>query len=96
MEERPGRAGAALHVRQAGEVGRDHDAGAYGLPDIYEAAYTSVDAVVSQQLFLPGFELKLAATNLFDGSREFTQGDSIQRLYQPGRTVSLSLGYSPF
>lgn len=72
------------------------DVGAYGLPDIYEAAYTSVDAVVSQQLFLPGFELKLAATNLFDGSREFTQGDSIQRLYQPGRTVSLSLGYSPF
>lgn len=72
------------------------DVGAYGLPDIYEAAYTSVDAVISQQMFLPGFEFKLAATNLFDESREFTQGDSIQRLYRPGRTVSLSLSYSPF
>jgi TonB dependent receptor/Carboxypeptidase regulatory-like domain/TonB-dependent Receptor Plug Domain len=72
------------------------DVGAYGLPDIYEAAYTSVDAVISQQMLLPGFELKLAATNLFDESREFAQGDSIQRLYRPGRTVSLSLSYSPF
>jgi TonB-dependent receptor len=72
------------------------DVGAYGLPDIYEAAYTSLDAVFSQQMFLPGFELKVAATSLLDESREFTQGNSIQRLYRPGRTVSLSLSYSPF
>ncbi|HUP47323.1 MAG TPA: TonB-dependent receptor [Thermoanaerobaculia bacterium] len=72
------------------------DVGAYGLPDIYEAAYASLDAVVSQQLFMPGFELKLAATNLLDQWREFTQGSAVQRRYQPGRTVSLSVSYTPF
>ena len=72
------------------------DVGAYGLPDIYEAAYSSVDAVVSQQLLVSGFELKLAASNLLDQSREFTQGPAVQRRYRPGRTFSLSLGYTPF
>lgn len=72
------------------------DVGAYGLPDIYEAAYTSVDAVVSQQLLMPGLELKLAASNLLDQSRRFLQGAAVQRRYDPGRTVSLSVSYTPF
>ena len=72
------------------------DVGAYGLPDIYEASYTSLDAVISQPMFLPGFELKLAASNLLGTSRQFTQGDEIQRSYRPGRTLSISVGYTPF
>jgi len=74
------------------------DVGAYGLPDIYEAAATTFDAVISQSLngFGPGVELKLGATNLFDTAREFTQQGATQRRYQPGRTVSLSLSYTPF
>ncbi|HEU4523242.1 MAG TPA: TonB-dependent receptor [Thermoanaerobaculia bacterium] len=72
------------------------DVGAYGLPDIYEASYTSVDAVVSQRIFIDALELKLAVSNLLDDSRRFTQGSEIQRLYQPGRTFGLSLSLTPF
>lgn len=74
------------------------DVGAYGLPDIYESSYISLDAVVSQRLntFVPGMEVKLAASNLLDQDREFHQGTALQRRYQPGRTLSLSLSYSPF
>lgn len=80
----------------AGE--RVTDVGAYGLPDIYEKAYTSLDAVLSQTLngWARGVEFKLAASNLLNGAREFTQGGAIQRRFEPGRTVSLSLSYSPF
>lgn len=74
------------------------DVGAYGLPDIYENAFTSVDAVVSQPLdFLARrLEMKIAANNLLNAKRRFTQGTAVQRLYIPGRTLSLSLSYSPF
>ena len=74
------------------------DVGAYGLPDIYEDSYLSLDAAVSQSLsrFVSGVEVKLAATNLLDRSREFTQAGAIQRRYSPGRTFSLSLSYSPY
>jgi TonB-dependent receptor len=74
------------------------DVGAFGLPDIYEQPYTIVDAVVSQRIdrFARGFELKLAATNLFNEKREFLEGGQIQRSYTPGRGLSLSIAYSPF
>ena len=72
------------------------DVGAYGLPDIYEAAYASLDAVISQRIFSDALEVKLAASNLLDDAREYTQGSEIQRRYEPGRTVSLSLSYTPF
>ncbi|HEX6178307.1 MAG TPA: TonB-dependent receptor, partial [Thermoanaerobaculia bacterium] len=72
------------------------DVGAYGLPDIYEAAYSSLDAVLSQRVLTDALELKIAASNLLDQSREYTQGNQVQRLYKPGRTVSLSLSYTPF
>lgn len=73
------------------------EVGAFGLPDIYEASYSSVDVVFSQALrFLgKGVELKVSGSNLLDGTREFTQGGEIQRRYEPGRTVSFSLSYSP-
>ncbi|HYC89656.1 MAG TPA: TonB-dependent receptor [Thermoanaerobaculia bacterium] len=74
------------------------EVGAFGLPNIVEAAFTSFDAVLSQGLdsFLPGVELKLAATNLLNAKREFLQGGELQRRFDPGRKVSLSLSYTPF
>ncbi|HEX7151101.1 MAG TPA: TonB-dependent receptor [Thermoanaerobaculia bacterium] len=71
------------------------EVGAFGLPDVYESAFLSFDAVVSQSLFR-GIELKLAGTNLLDEKREFTQGGALQRRFDPGRKVSLSLSYTPF
>jgi len=74
------------------------DVGAFGLPDIYESSYTSLDVVVSQSLasLARGVELKLAGTNLLDEKREFVQGGEIQRRFNPGRKVSLSLSFTPF
>jgi outer membrane receptor protein involved in Fe transport len=73
------------------------DVGARGLPDIFEEPFTSFDVVVSQSLaFANGLELKLAAKNLLGEERHYTQGSEIQRIYDPGRKVSLSLSYTPF
>ncbi|HVR42698.1 MAG TPA: TonB-dependent receptor [Thermoanaerobaculia bacterium] len=74
------------------------DVGAFGLPDVYEQAFRSLDAVVSQRIggWLQGLELKLAGSNLLDRRREFTQGAELFRRYDPGRTISLSIGYSPY
>lgn len=74
------------------------DVGAFGLPDIYEEAFTSVDLTYSQPLdrFANGVELKVSGSNLLDAERKFTQGDEIQRRYEPGRTFSVGLSYSPF
>jgi outer membrane receptor protein involved in Fe transport len=74
------------------------EVGAFGLPDVYEAAHTGFDAVLSQSLgpLAKGLEIKVAATNLFDAKREFIQGSDVQRRFHPGRKVSLSLSYSPF
>jgi len=74
------------------------EVGAFGLPDIYEAAYTSFDMVVSQSLarYVPGVDVKLAASNILGARREFVQGDEIQRMFDPGRKISLSFSYTPF
>lgn len=73
------------------------DVGAYGLPDIYEAGYASVDAVVSQRInHWRGIELKIAASNLLAADRRFLQAGAVQRRYEPGRSMSVSLSYTPF
>ncbi|HEV7243179.1 MAG TPA: TonB-dependent receptor [Thermoanaerobaculia bacterium] len=74
------------------------DVGARGLPDIFEQPFMSFDVVLSQSLvaFAPGLEIKLAGKNLLGEEREYTQGREIQRIYDPGRKVSLSLSYTPF
>jgi outer membrane receptor protein involved in Fe transport len=74
------------------------EVGAFGLPDIHEASFTSFDVVFAQSLgrFVPGVDVKLAGSNLLGAKREFTQGDEIQRRFDPGRKVSLSLSYTPF
>ncbi len=71
------------------------DVGAFGLPDIYEEPFTSLDAVISQRISrAAGLELKLAASNLLDERHEFTQGGELQRRFDPGRSLSLSLSYT--
>jgi len=73
------------------------EVGALGLPDIYESASTTFDVVLAQSIaFARGLEIKLAGSNLLDDEKEFTQGGEIQRRFDPGRKVSLSLSYSPF
>jgi outer membrane receptor protein involved in Fe transport len=73
------------------------EVGAFGLPDIYEDSYTSLDAVVTQRLgFAQGLKLKLAASNLLDQPREYVQGGEIQRTIDPGRRIGLLLSYTPF
>ncbi|HUP66044.1 MAG TPA: TonB-dependent receptor [Thermoanaerobaculia bacterium] len=74
------------------------DVGAFGLPDIIQEPVSSLDLVASQSLgpFAPGIELKLAASNVLDASRQWSQGDRLQRAIHPGRTFSLSLSYTPF
>ena len=74
------------------------DVGAYGLADIYEQAFFSLDAVLSQALpFLAkGLEVKLSATNLLDADHTYEQGLAEQRRFDPGRSFSVQLGYSPF
>ncbi len=90
--------GATFRVLGAHTGERLTDVGAFGLPDIYEDAFTSVDAVLALQLdrMIRGAEIKLAGSNLFDARREYTQGAELQRRYDPGRTLSLSVSYSPF
>ncbi|MFA6958439.1 MAG: hypothetical protein WC538_21440 [Thermoanaerobaculia bacterium] len=74
------------------------EVGAYGLPDTYESSFTSLDFVITQSLhhFARGVELKLAGVNLLDEKREYFQGGELQRLYEPGRKISLSISYTPF
>lgn len=74
------------------------EVGAYGLPDTYESAFTSIDVVFTQSLdrLVPGLDLKLAGVNLLDEKREYYQGGELQRLYEPGRKISLSISYTPF
>jgi TonB-dependent receptor len=73
------------------------EVGAFGLPDIYEASSATLDLVLSQSVpFAKGVELKLAATNLLNATRQFLQGDAVHRRFEPGRKVSVSLSYSPF
>jgi outer membrane receptor for ferrienterochelin and colicin len=71
------------------------EVGSFGLPDAYEAANTTVDAVITQSLS-HSLDLKFAATNLTDRTNKFVQAGEIQRLFDPGRKFSLSLSYTPF
>ena len=72
---------------------RIHLGGVEGLPDVTESGRGTVDVVWRQGL-VAGLDLKLAATNLLGEEREWTQGGEIFRLYDPGRSISLGLGYS--
>ncbi len=88
--------GTMVRVLAAYVGERITDVGAYGLPDIYQDAYSTIDFVFSQQIFRENVELKLTASNLLDEVRQFSQGDKIHRRLEPGRSFGLSLSYTPF
>jgi outer membrane receptor protein involved in Fe transport len=67
--------------------------GAQGLPDVLEDARATFDLTWIQGLWRE-LSVKLSATNVLDEERRFTQGGAPWRVYDPGRSVSLSLGYS--
>jgi outer membrane receptor protein involved in Fe transport len=70
------------------------DVGAFGLPDIYEAARGTLDLALSHRV--RGLNLRFSADNLTDERIEFTQGVELQRAYRYGRTFAFELGYSLF
>jgi outer membrane receptor protein involved in Fe transport len=72
--------------------------GTLGVPDVFEDARTTVDAVWSQELaFLArGLSLKLSGSNLSGEERVWSQGGEVFRAYDPGRTYGLSFSYEPF
>ncbi len=73
---------------------RISDVGAFGIPDIIEDGYRSLDALVSQPF--GSWNLKFAAQNLLDEEVRFLQGGLPQRVYRLGRTFTVSLSYSFF
>ena len=73
-------------------------AGGFGLPDVVEEARGSLDLVWGQSLdpWIRGLQVKLSGSNLTDEERLWTQGDGTFRLYEPGRSFSLSFSFNPF
>lgn len=82
---------AAVLLNRFGEridaVGREQS------PDIYEEARSQLDMVLERPI--RGVDLKLSVTRLLGNEVEFTQGGEVLRSYDLGRSVSLSLGWSP-
>jgi len=76
--------------------GRRIDAvGGQGSGDQYEEARSQLDVVVQQQL-AGGIGLKLSAERLLGNEIVFTQEGDVLRSWDRGRTVSLSVSWSPF
>lgn len=73
-------------------------AGAFGLPDVLEASYATLDLVVAQSLgaWAPGLSVKLTGSNLLDEERLWTQGGLPWLRYSPGTSVGLSFSFDPF
>ncbi len=82
----------SLLMSRFGERLAQYGAGAYpsSLPDIYEHPPTSLDFTLSKQIN-GMFNLRLAGENLLNEATEYRQLGLITRLYNPGRTYSLSL-----
>jgi outer membrane receptor protein involved in Fe transport len=72
------------------------EAGAFGIPDVVEQARSTLDLVWRQDLrfISEGLSLKLSANNITD--EEIALLGGMERVYTTGRTVSLSLSYTPF
>ena len=70
------------------------DVGANQAPDVIEQGRGSLDLVFAQRL--AGLGIRISLENLTDADYLFTQGDRDQRVYNLGRTVSVSFGYNVF
>lgn len=75
---------------------RISDVGANEAPDILENGRGILDLVLSQRV--AGVNLRLSVENLTNADYTFTQAGAPrpQRLFRPGRSISLSMGYSLF
>ena len=93
IEWAPSHYDAALRVLYSMVDDRIHLGGVEGLPDVTESGRSTVDVVWRQGL-VAGLDLKVAATNVLGAEREWKQGGEVFRLYDPGRGVSLGVGYS--
>ena len=71
-------------------------AGGFGLPDVIEEARSTIDLVWGQDLPWSGLRFKLSGSNLTDEERLWTQGGGTWRLYDAGRSISLSFSWSPW
>ena len=73
---------------------RISDVGANDAPDILENGRGQLDLVLQQRL--RGLNVRFTAENLTDQDYRFTQGPEDQRLFQLGRTFTLSFGFAAF
>jgi TonB-dependent receptor len=77
---------------------RISDVGAFGLPDIQEDGYPSVDFFLSKRFLgeAKRLELKLSGENLVDRQVRFNQGPNPYWYYNRGRTFSMGVSYTIF
>ena len=73
---------------------RISDVGSNQAPDVIEQGRGTLDLVFSQRV--GPLSLRLNLENLTDSEYLFTQGARSQREFKLGRTVAVSVGYSPF
>ncbi len=74
---------------------RISDVGANQAPDTIENGRETVDLVFVQR-FSPKLNLRVSIENLTDAEWLFTQGNSVQRSFQLGRTIGFAIGYDVF
>ncbi|MBI3950752.1 MAG: TonB-dependent receptor [Acidobacteria bacterium] len=72
--------------------------GAFGLPDIYEGGYPSLDFFVSKKFLgeAKKLEVKFSGENLMDRGTRFNQGPNPYWYYSRGRTFTVGVSYSIF
>ena len=67
--------------------------GTQGVPDVIEESRDTLDLTWIQGLWR-GLQLKVSGGNLLDEERLYTQGGQPWRIYSPGVSYELSLGWS--
>jgi TonB-dependent receptor len=72
---------------------RIRDVGRLGTPDVYEQPFHQLDLVYSHEL-TEHWKLKVKATNLLGDEVEFRQRSKVPHSYAPGRSLSVSVGWS--
>jgi outer membrane receptor protein involved in Fe transport len=74
------------------------DVGAFGLEDVFEDGYPSLDLFFSKRFLgeAKRLELKFSAENLIDREIRFNQGPNPYWFYNRGRTFSAGISYTIF
>lgn len=87
--------GQALHwILSYNRIGeRLETAGINGEPDVLQRPLARLDLACTYGA-TPALEIKVSANNLLDESREYAQGDRLERRIEPGISVSAAIAYS--